>query len=391
MLNNYLKVVKGALNYNNLNNSDNLMLSWMRLARTKNVGAKTFIELIKIFGDPDIAIQNVDILAKRGGSSAKKLVPPKHFIEKEINETLKFGAKIILACDQNYPIPLLYTPDFPPIIIAKGNIELFKKTMFAIVGARNSTINGNKLAFEFANEISNTGIVIVSGIAKGIDAYAHKGSLKNGTTGVIAGGISHVYPKENSKLYEEIFDKGLVITEQPINSSVLAQYFPQRNRIIAGLSYGVLIVEATKKSGTLITSKFALDYNKEVYAIPGSPLDSKAEGTNELLKQGANLALSPSDIIKDLDKVIKENHQFIFDNTTSFKDSSLKSLPSDLELNLYRNKLFNSLSYSPIKVDEIIQQLEIPINILNCLLLELELAGKISRLPNNKICLIYES
>lgn len=335
MLNNYFQIVRNALNCNNSSNSDSFKLSWIRLARTKNVGAKTFIELIKTFGDPEKAIQNVDVLAKRGGSSAKKLVPPKSLIEKEINDTIKYGAKIILACDQSYPTSLLNTPDFPPLIITKGNIELLKKPMFAIVGARNSTINGNKIAFEFANEISNSGIVIVSGVAKGIDAYAHKGSLKNGTIGVIAGGINHVYPKENSKLYEEIFDKGLIITEQPINSSVLAQHFPQRNRIIAGLSCGVLIVEATKKSGTLITSKFALDYNKEIYAIPGSPLDSKSQGTNELLKQGANLALSPTDVIRSLDKIIKENNNLIFDNVNNFKDNNLKTLPSDLELNLY--------------------------------------------------------
>ena len=391
MLNNHFKTIKNALNFNNFSNSDKFKRSWIRLARTKNVGAKTFIELIKIFGDPEKAIQNIDILAKRGGSSAKKLVPPISLIEKEIDNTIKYGAKIILACDQNYPTPLLHIPDFPPLIIAKGNAELLKKTMFAIVGARNSTINGNKIAFEFANEISNSGIVIVSGVAKGIDSYAHKGSLKNGTIGVIAGGINHIYPKENSKLYEEIFDKGLIITEQPINSSVLAQHFPQRNRIIAGLSCGVLIVEATKKSGTLITSKFALDYNKEIFAIPGSPLDSKSQGTNELLKQGANLALYPSDIIKNLGKLIEENNNLIFDNVNNFKNTNLKNLPSDLELNLFRNKLFNSLNHSPVKIDEIINQLEIPVNIFNCLLLELELAGKISRLPNNKICLIYKS
>jgi DNA processing protein len=150
----------------------------------------------------------------------------------------------------------------------------------------------------------------------------------------------------------------------------------------------VLVVEATKKSGTLITSRFALEYNREVYAIPGSPLDSKSQGTNELLKQGANLALTPKDIIQDLDRFIKKNNTFIFDNNEKFTDNHMKNLPSESELALFRKKLFHSLSYSPIEIDDIIEQLGIPINILNYLLLELELAGKISRLSNNKIYLI---
>ena len=368
--------------------SDNFKFSWIRLARTKNVGSKTFIQLLKTYGNPETALQNIDYLAKKGGFSGEKLIPPKQVIEKEITETKKYGADIILACEQNYPSSLLHIPDFPPVIITKGNAQLLNTPIFAIIGARNSSINGNKLSLEFAKEISEAGFTIVSGLAKGIDSYAHKGSLSNGTIGVIAGGISHVYPKENSNLYEEIYDKGLVITEQPINSSVIAQHFPQRNRIIAGLASGVLVVEATKKSGTLITSRFALDYNREVYAIPGSPLDSKSQGTNELLKQGANLALTPKDIIRDLDRFIKENNAFVYDNNEKFTGNHMKKLPSESELALFREKLFNSLSHSPIEIDDIVEQLEIPINILSYLLLELELAGKISRLSNNKIYLI---
>ncbi len=155
---------------------------------------------------------------------------------------------------------------------------MLNKHKFAIIGGRNSTINGNKLAYKFAKEISDMGYVIISGFAKGIDSYAHKGSLEKGTIAVIAGGIKHIYPKENINLYKEIYEKGVVITEQPISLAVLAQHFPQRNRIIAGLSLGVLVVEASRKSGTLITTRFALDYNREVYAVPGSPLDLKSRG-----------------------------------------------------------------------------------------------------------------
>ncbi|MFK7761011.1 MAG: DNA-processing protein DprA [Candidatus Midichloriaceae bacterium] len=344
--------------------------------------------MLKTYGDPETALQNIDFLAKKGGFSGEKLIAPKQIIEKEIEETKKYGADIILACEQNYPNSLLHIPDFPPVIVTKGNAQLLNTPIFAIIVARNSSINGNKLSFEFAKEISDAGLTNVSGLAKGIDSFAHKGSLNNGTIGVIAGGISHIYPKENSNLYEEIYDKGLVVTEQPINSSVLAQHFPQRNRMIAGLASGVLVVEATKKSGTLITSRFALDYNREVYAIPGSPLDSKSQGTNELLKQGANLALAPKDIIQDVDRFIKENNAFVYDNNEKFTGNHMKKLPSESELALFRQKLFNSLSHSPIEIDDIVEQLEIPINILSYLLLELELAGKISRLSNNKIYLI---
>ena len=274
------------------------------------------------------------------------------------------------------------------MLIVKGNIQLLKKPMFAIIGARNSSINGNKLSFEFAKEISDSGFTIVSGLARGIDSFAHKGSLDNGTIGVIAGGINHIYPKENIKLYEEIYNKGLIVTEQPINSSVLAQHFPQRNRIIAGLASGVLVVEATKKSGTLITSKFALEYNREVYAIPGSPLDAKSQGTNALLKQGANLALVPQDIVQDLAKITRKNNTYISDQNDNFTSNYVKNIPSELELGTFRIKLFNSLSHSPIEIDDIAEQLEIPINIVSFLILELELAGKISRLSNNKVYLI---
>lgn len=228
----------------------------------------------------------------------------------------------------------------------------------------------------------------MSGLARGIDSFAHKGSLDNGTIGVIAGGINHIYPKENIKLYEEIYNKGLIVTEQPINSSVLAQHFPQRNRIIAGLASGALVVEATKKSGTLITSKFALEYNREVYAIPGSPLDAKSQGTNALLKQGANLALVPQDIVQDLAKITRKNNTYISDQNDNFTSNYVKNIPSELELGTFRIKLFNSLSHSPIEIDDIAEQLEIPINIVSFLILELELAGKISRLSNNKVYLI---
>jgi DNA processing protein len=368
--------------------SEDFRLAWLRLARTKNVGAKTFVELIKMYGNPQKAIDNIGVLAGRGGASNKRLVPSKASIEKEMIATQKYGAKIILSCDSEYPTILTHIPDLPAVLIAKGNVDLLSKRMFAIVGARNSTINGNKLAYNFAKVIANGGYVVVSGLAKGIDSYAHKGSLDGGTIAVIAGGIDNIYPKENHNLYEAIYDKGLVITEQPIYSTVMSQHFPQRNRIIAGLSLGVLVIEATKRSGTLITSRFALEYNKEVYAVPGSPLDSKAQGTNELLKNGANIALSPDSIVKDLDYLTQKNLSFVKELSLKFMDNSIKSIPSEDDLRLHRGNLLRSLSHSPISIGDIVDQLDIPINILNCLLIELELAGKVQRLAGDKVCLV---
>jgi DNA processing protein len=368
---------------------DSFRVAWLRLARTKNVGAKTFVELMKIYGDPQRAIDNIDMLAERGGARGKKLVPSIASIEKEIADTKKYGAEIILACDEAYPKILTHIPDYPPVLIAKGDINLLNKHKFAVIGARNSTINGNKLSHNFAKEIAYGGYVIVSGLAKGIDSYAHKGSIDHGTIAVIAGGINHIYPKENIKLYEEIYEKGVVITEQPINLSVLAQHFPQRNRIIAGLSLGVLVIEASQKSGTLITSKFALDYNREVYAVPGSPLDSKSQGTNELLKQGANIALSSHDILQDLNQIVQEKTFFASDKLMTFTNGPLQSMASDAELELHRSKLTQSLSHSPVLIEDIIEQLGIPMNILNYLLIELELAGKIYRMSGNKVCRQY--
>ncbi|MFQ3307347.1 MAG: DNA processing protein [Candidatus Midichloriaceae bacterium] len=363
--------------------------SWVRLARTKNVGCKTFLELLHIYGNPIDALANIEKLAFNGnGGNNKKLIPSKSSIEKEFADTEKFGAKLILSCDDDYPQILKQIPDHPPVLVAKGNTELLNKDKLAIVGARNSTINGNKLSYNFAKAISESGYIIVSGLAKGIDSFAHQGSVKTQTIGVIAGGIDHIYPKENEELFKALYESGLVITEYPIHTKVLPQFFPQRNRIIAGLSLGVLVIEASKKSGTLITSKFALDYNREVYAIPGSPLDNNAQGTNELLKQGANIALTPTDVLQDLNKTKDQKDIFVFDKKDTFSNYHSKKAPSEDDLKSYRDLLKNSLSHSPIFIDDIVAQLEIPINVLSCLLIELELAEKIVRLSGNKIQLI---
>lgn len=362
-------------------------ISWLRLARCKNVGPRTFIELIKLFGHPKTALENLNSFAKRGGAKNTILIPSKSSIEEEIEQTEKVGAKIIFACDQLYPKSLLQIPDFPPVIIVKGNIELLKGNKFAIVGARNSSINGIKIARDFSKDIGKAGYIITSGLAKGIDAAAHDSAIDLGTIGVIAGGIDHIYPKENRSLFYKLYEKGLIITEQTIGQTIQAKHFPRRNRIIAGLSLGVLIVEAAKKSGSLITARLAAEYNREVFAIPGSPLDVKCHGTNALIKQGANLVQFSSDIITYLDSMMYNKFTELNDNTTAFEKHH-HNTPTESELEKYRNKLVEKISYSPVEIQDILEELDIPINVLNYLFIELELAGRLNRMYGNRVCLI---
>lgn len=372
-----------------MKNNLNFRVSWLRLARSKGVGSRTFIELLKIFHDPEKALEALPNMAKKGGKSNFKAATKSDII-KEMEKTEKFGAKLIFSCDEQYPKLLKEITDRPPVITIKGNPGILHNNKIAIVGSRNASTNGSKFAYILSNEICKAGFTIVSGLAKGIDTSAHKASVNSSTVAVIAGGINNIYPKENEYLYKEIYEKGIVMTEHTFDQIPSSENFPRRNRIISGLSLGVVVVEAMQKSGTLITSRFAIDQGREVFAVPGSPLDPKYHGTNSLIRDGATLVQSADDVISSINSILERRTVFYSDSAEdSFRNKAPKTdMPSENELSEARKMVAEKLSYSPIDIATIIEESCMPSHLINIAILELELAGKAERTCGNKIALI---
>ncbi len=358
-------------------------ISWLRLCRSQNVGAKTFISLVNIYGSATEALEHIRVLASKGGAQREIVVPSTSEVEAEFEKVEKYGASIVMSCDAGYSKMLLATADCPAVITVKGNKDLLNTNAVGIVGARNASINGCNFAKRIAIEFCERNLCIVSGLAKGIDTAAHKGAKSKQNIAVIAGGIDHIYPKENQKLYEAIAEEGLIIAELPIGSAPVAKHFPQRNRIISGLSQAIVVVEAAENSGSLITAKYAQLQGRKVFAVPGSPLDERCAGTNGLIKKGSVLMQSARDVLEYLENMPK-NLTLFSDVANDFGHPSIK-IPDEVLLDEFRKNVVESLSYSPTSLDDIISTLGIPMPILNLLIVELELAGKVERLFGNKI------
>ncbi len=285
----------------NINANANEKLNWLRLSRTENVGPITFYKLIDRYGSAAAALEALPDLAKKGGRKKPLTAPPINVIEKEYSKLQKIGGDLVCANEAAYPLALASTDDAPPVLSYLGHIDMVKPPCLGIVGARNSSLNGRKFTQKLARELGEAGQIIVSGLARGIDTAAHEGALKTGTIAVVAGGIDVVYPRENQKLYEEIIDHGLILAESPLGMQPIARHFPKRNRIVSGLSAGIIVMEATVKSGSLITARMAAEQGRDVYAVPGYPLDPRAQGPNKLIQDGAVLVQNSRDI---LDKLI---------------------------------------------------------------------------------------
>ena len=362
---------------------DDFTLEVLRLARSENVGSVTFYELIKLFKTPKKALEMLPSMAERGGLKRKITIPSNSDIQKEVDKTLDFGGEFLSVYDERYPYLLRKIKNPPPILVIKGNVELLRQNGFAIVGSRNASVNGSRIAYKFAKEMAERGYVSVSGLARGIDTAVHKATISSGTIAVIAGGINNVYPAENKDLYKEIEDNGLLISETPIDSAPKSQNFPQRNRIISGLSMGVLVVEASQKSGSLITAKYAIEQNREVFAVPGFPLDLKSQGPNQLIKDGAKLVQSVNDILDELNDFrispIQDNDNTIYTPVTKVVTES--------ELSDVRKIVLEKLNYTPITIDEILNFTDIDYSALMIALLELEIAGRLIRAHGNKVSL----
>ena len=354
---------------------------WLRLARTDNVGPITFRQLIARFGSPAAALAALPDLAARGGRR-NLTPPPRAAIEREIAAHHKHGARLVALPEPDYPARLAAIEDAPPVIALRGNPGLLhKQRLVAIVGARNASLNGRKFAETLARDLGAAGIVTVSGLARGIDAAVHQASLATGTVGVIAGGINTIYPPENAALYDRLAEQGCILAEMPFGSEPRAQHFPRRNRIISGLSLGTVVVEAALQSGSLITARMALEQGREVFAVPGSPLDPRATGTNNLLRQGAILVQQASDIIDGL-----PDHFTLRENPPDNSPAPPPPAAESGALQPTREQLLDNIGFSPTDIDELIRECHSSIPAALSVLLELELAGKVQRLPGNRVC-----
>jgi DNA processing protein len=365
-------------------------VDWVRLSRSQNVSRHIFFNLLEVFNDADQAIANIADFSLQGGRDKPIIVCPIQKAELEIENCHKIGAKILTFRDYRYPKLLREIPDPPPLITALGNVSLLNKNILGMVGPRNASYNGRKFARDIAVELGKKDFVVASGLAKGIDTAAHLGSLETGTIAVVAGGINNIYPRENESLYYEIAKKGVVISEIPFGVAPRGGNFPQRNRIISGVSFGVVIVEATLRSGTLITARFAIEQNREVFAVPGSPFDPRCQGTNLLIKQGAKLIENIDDILSELELIkdywYEEPKMMEPPQPELVGFSSRFGISEEEDIKLARKMILSKIGYDPISVDEIISILQIPAHIMNIVLVQLELADKIEYL-GGKICL----
>ena len=345
---------------------DDDLESILTLARTQGMGPRTYLDLINQFESAQ------EIISK---NPKKFTFPSKQSIREEITKTQKFGAQMITINSPFYP-SLLKQIHSPPIVLTvKGNLDLLKRPSIGIVGARNASSTGKVLTKNISKNLGEYGFVIISGLARGIDQAAHKGSLETGTIGVIGSGINIFYPQENKELQEEIYEKGLVVSIFMFNEPAQANHFPKRNHIISGLSQGIIVVEAALKSGSLITANAALEQNREVMAVPGSPLDPRCQGTNKLLKEGAVLIENEEDVLQALGGT--------FEKKTSLE----KRTPTIIEKTAAMQSIIENLAYHPIPLDQLIQDSKILPNLIQGILLELELEEKIERHPGNKISL----
>ncbi len=357
----------------------------LRLIRSEQVGPMTFFQLVKFCGSVKKALEMAPGLSQRGGRKKPIVITPRATAEKEYEALTKHGAKVVMYGEESYPRLLQFIADAPPILTVRGHAHLLKeKDLLGMVGARNASANGCAFARKLASDLGAAKFTVVSGLARGIDTAAHRGSLASGTIAVIGGGIDNIYPTENAALYEEIAATGCIVSELPFGMAPHAKSFPARNRIIAGMSRGVAVIEASLKSGSLITADYANDYGREVFAVPGSPMDPRCTGSNSLLKQGAVLLESIRDITGNLspmgDLPLAEAEPSMFGEPPS------ASLSDDL-LNEAREAILASLSFSPTLLDDVLTATGTSPHLLMAVLLELELAGRLERHPGARVSL----
>lgn len=364
-------------------------LDWLRLSRTENIGPITFYKLLEIYGSASSALNALPELSKKGGRKKPLTAPSLASVQKEYDALQKLGGDMVCAGEDAYPLSLAATDDAPPILSYIGDINIARAPCLAMVGARNSSLNGKKFATKIAKELGQAGQIIVSGLARGIDTSAHEGALKTGTIAVVAGGIDVVYPRENQKLYDEICERGLVIAESPLGMEPAARLFPKRNRIVSGLSTGVIVIEATFRSGSLITARMAGEQGRDVYAVPGYPADPRAAGPNKLIQDGAVLVTRAQDILQNIESFTGNT---LFDSTQQSTASIelVEDIGDEKTTGDAKELILQNLSQMPVGVDELARTCHLSLSQMQMALLEMELAGRLQRLAGNRIVLLDE-
>lgn len=361
-------------------------LDWLRLIRTEHVGPITFYELLQRFGSAAVALEALPGFARKGGRSGGIAICSRAEAERELAALAKAGGRFIAWGEPDYPPALAVIEDAPPLLSVIGDTGLLQRRALAVVGARNASANGRRFARDIAHELGRNGFLVVSGLARGIDAAAHQGALETGTLAVVAGGIDVVYPEENRALHEAIAERGVIAAELPVGTEPQARHFPRRNRIISGISLGVLVVEAALRSGSLITARFALEQGREVFAVPGSPLDPRCRGANDLIRGGASLVEGVEDVLSALGGQLSDPRRPVFTRPAmaGLTDGSNTENQTDAA----RAKVLEGLGPSPVQVDELVRQCQLSPAIVATVLLELELAGRLERQPGNRVTLL---
>jgi DNA processing protein len=350
----------------------------LQLIRSENVGPVTFRELLSHYGSAVAALAALPELSRRGGYRKPIRICPRADAEAELERAAAGGAQLLIVGEAQYPTALAALDAPPPLLYVKGNQALLQRSIIGIVGARQCSAAGAKLARQFAAEIGRGGFVIASGLARGIDAMAHLAALDTGTIAVLAGGLDVVYPPEHAEL-QEIAEHGCLVTEMPFGFVPRGQDFPRRNRIVSGLSLGVVIVEAARRSGSLVTARLAAEQGREVFAVPGHPLDPRAEGTNKLLKSGATLVTEAEDVLAALVPLTRSAHPHLRDDPPAPRQGVPAPHPASSLSEDERGRVVAALGPAPVDIDSVVRSTGLGIRSVQIALMELALAGRIER------------
>lgn len=367
--------------------TDAQRIAWLRLIRSDNVGPSTFRDLINHFGSADAALAAIPEMSRRGGASRAIRIATVAEAERELEIAARHKARLVGIGEAEYPPALRQIDAAPPLLAMKGDLGAAARPSLGIVGSRNASISGAKIAAIFARDCGRAGYTITSGLARGIDTAAHRASLETGTIAVLAGGLDQPYPPENIPLLGDITSGcGIAVSEMPFGWEPRARDFPRRNRLIAGISLGIVVIEAAQRSGSLITARLAGDFGRIVFAVPGSPLDPRCHGTNELLKNGGIVTTTSKDILETLAPISQLD---LFDGPAI--NEPVEEGPSPLMQPLDesdRTRIASALGPTPVEVDDIIRHTELPASTVYLVLLELDLAGRLQRHPGGSVSLL---
>lgn len=361
--------------------SDDQRLAWLRLIRSENIGPVTFRELINHFGSGIAALAAAPELARRGGRSIR--ICSEDEARRELDALARLHGQFVAVGEPDYPVALRALPDAPPLLAVVGAVTALSRPMVGIVGSRNASVAGRKFAAILARGLGAAGHVVTSGLARGIDGAAHEAALPTGTVAVLAGGLDRIYPPEHADLAARIAAQaGALITEMPVGHEPRGRDFPRRNRIISGVSLAVVVVEAAERSGSLITARRAADQGRLVFAVPGSPLDPRAAGSNRLIKEGAHLVTSPDDVISEIDPMVGR------EGRDQAEEPAEEPMAPDDVSDDERERVIDALGPTPVEIDEIIRFTGARPAVVHLVLLELALAGRLERHGGQRVSMV---